>query len=208
MSRNHDASIKDLKMKIGQLSRQVAAFSSSNGGFTGNTVDNPKNERCKVMDTCLRVIIKKDKDHIFKEEALLKHQSLPAKLKDLGKFTISCNIGGMNILHALCDLGSSINVMPLKTVKELKVGEITPSNMSLTLDDLSITQPIAILRDMLVHVVDLVFPIDFVVLDTKGNSRGYVILRRTFLATGKVKIDVEMGGLILKFNKRKVVFKV
>lgn len=28
------------------------------------------------------------------------------------------------------------------------------------------------------------------------------------MATGKAKIDVEMGELILKFNKEKIVFKV
>ncbi|XP_050909923.1 uncharacterized protein LOC127123773 [Lathyrus oleraceus] len=81
-----------------------------------------------------------------------------------------------HILHALCDLGSSINVIPLKKVKELKVGEITPSNMTLTLADSSVTQPIGILRDVLVHVNILVFPVDFAVLDTKGDSGGFVIL--------------------------------
>lgn len=44
MSRNHDAFIKDLKMQIDQLSKQIVALPSSSGGFTGNTVDNPKNE--------------------------------------------------------------------------------------------------------------------------------------------------------------------
>lgn len=44
-------------------------------------------------------------------------QALSPKLNDHCKFTISCNIGEVNILHALCDLRSSINVMPLKIVK-------------------------------------------------------------------------------------------
>lgn len=54
-------------------------------------------------------------------------------------------------------------------VKDLKVGEITPSNMTFTLDDSSVTQPIGILRDVLVHVDRLVFPTDFIVIDTKGD---------------------------------------
>lgn len=52
------------------------------------------------------------------------------------------------------------------------------------------------------------FPVDFVVLDTKGDSRGSLIFRRPFFVTGKANLDVEIGELILKFNKEKVVFKV
>lgn len=150
------------------------------------------------------------KEHVnmIEKDDVVKPQSLPPKLKDPGKFTISCNIGGVNILHALCDLGSSINVMPLKTVKEFKVGEVTSSNMTLTLPDSFVTQPVGILCDALVHVDNLVFPADFVVLDITEDSVGPVILERPLLATGKAKIDVETSELILKFNKDKVVFKV
>ena len=38
---------------------------------------------------------------------------LPQKLKDPGSFTISCTIGSINFDNALCDLGASINLMPL-----------------------------------------------------------------------------------------------
>lgn len=72
-------------------------------------------------------------------------QTLPPKLKDPSKFTIYFYIGGVKIPHALCDLGSSINLMPLKKVKELKVGDITLSNMTLTLADQSVTQPLGII---------------------------------------------------------------
>lgn len=121
-------------------------------------------------------------------------QTLPPKIKDPSKFTISYNIGGVKISHALCDLGSSISVMLLNNVKELKIGEIIPSNMTLTLADSSVTQPLGILRWFS-------FPAYFVVLNEKGDSRGYVILRRPFSAIEKAKIDVETGELFLKFNK-------
>lgn len=67
MCRNQDVSIKNIEMNISQLSRQIAAFPSSSGGFTSNIVDNPKNETCKVVDTNLGVNIRKDKDEIEKE---------------------------------------------------------------------------------------------------------------------------------------------
>lgn len=55
--------------------------------------------------------------NMTEKDDVVKPQSLSPKLKDLGKFTISCNISGVNIPHALCDMGSSINVMPLKSIK-------------------------------------------------------------------------------------------
>lgn len=59
MSRNHDASIKNLETQIGQLSIQIDNFPSSSGGFTGRTVDNPKNETSKVVKTNVEVVTKK-----------------------------------------------------------------------------------------------------------------------------------------------------
>ncbi|XP_050875625.1 uncharacterized protein LOC127079261 [Lathyrus oleraceus] len=169
----------------------------------------------KEMLATLQAFLKGTKEKVVKEQVnmtekdeVVRSQALPPKLKDPSKFIISCNIGEVNIRHALCDLGSSINVMPLKTVKEMKVGEIMLSIMTLTLAASSITQPVNILCDVLVDVEGLVFPTDFLVLDTKGTSGGFVILKRPFLATGKAKIYVETGELILKFNKKKFVFKV
>ena len=38
---------------------------------------------------------------------------LPPKLKDPGNITIPCVIGKFSISRALCDLGASVNIMPL-----------------------------------------------------------------------------------------------
>lgn len=70
MSRNHDVSIKNLEMKISQLSRQVTAFPSSSGGFTSNIVDNPKNESCKTVEIGFGVITKKGEAEIVKEDVI------------------------------------------------------------------------------------------------------------------------------------------
>lgn len=80
--------------------------------------------------------------------------------------------------------------------------------MTLTLDDSSVTHLFDILQDVLVHVDGLVFPTYFLVLDTKGDSGGSVILGRSFLATEKALIDADTGELVLKFNKEKVIFNV
>ena len=78
--------------------------------------------------------------------------------------------------------------------------------MTLTLSDSYVTRSLGIVQDVLVHIDSLTFPTDFVVIDMKNDSEGSVILRRLFLATRKAKIDVEIGELILNFNKENVVF--
>ncbi|GJX86166.1 hypothetical protein Tco_0336940 [Tanacetum coccineum] len=40
-------------------------------------------------------------------------KKLPEKLGDPGKFLIPCDFPGMDVCHALADLGASINLMPL-----------------------------------------------------------------------------------------------
>lgn len=44
MSNNTKAFIKYLEMRVGQLSRQMAAKASASRGFIGNNIDNLKNE--------------------------------------------------------------------------------------------------------------------------------------------------------------------
>ncbi|XP_016185558.1 uncharacterized protein LOC107627219 [Arachis ipaensis] len=46
-------------------------------------------------------------------------KGLPPKLKDPGSFLIPCTIGNMAIDKSLCDLGASINLMPLAMMKKL-----------------------------------------------------------------------------------------
>lgn len=96
--------------------------------------------------------------------------------------------------------------MLFKKFKELEIGEIVPSNTTLTLVDSSVTRLLGIVQYVIVHLDGLIFPTDFLVIDMKNDSEGLVILVRPFLATGKAKIDVETCEFILKFNKDKVVF--
>lgn len=56
MNKNTEASIKKLEMQIGQLSRQMEALASKNGGFVRNTIYNPKNESCKAIELRNKVV--------------------------------------------------------------------------------------------------------------------------------------------------------
>jgi len=48
-------------------------------------------------------------------------KKLPPKLKDPGSFTIPCTIGESHFEKALCDLGASINLMPLFVFRRLGI---------------------------------------------------------------------------------------
>lgn len=95
--------------------------------------------------------------------------------------------------------------MFLNKAKWLNLGEIIPSNITLILADLFVTHPHGVFQDVLVHVDDLVFPVDFVVVDMKGDTGGSIILECPFLVTGKALIDLEIRELSLKFNNEKMV---
>ncbi|XP_022147177.1 uncharacterized protein LOC111016189 [Momordica charantia] len=75
---------------------------------------------------------------------------LPIQCKDPGSFTIPCPIGGKNLGRALCDLGDSINLMPLSVFKELGIGEARPTTVTLQLADRSIKKPEGKIEDVLV----------------------------------------------------------
>ncbi|XP_038696665.1 uncharacterized protein LOC119993559 [Tripterygium wilfordii] len=92
-------------------------------------------------------------------------QKLPIKKKDPGSFTIPYTIGSTEIERALCDLGASINLMPLSIAKLIGLHEISPTTMSLVMADRSVKYPRGIIEDVLVKVDKLVFPVDFVILD-------------------------------------------
>ncbi|KAJ9544781.1 hypothetical protein OSB04_024488 [Centaurea solstitialis] len=64
---------------------------------------------------------------LTKECSALLTDKIPQKLKDPGSFTIPCSIGGKEVGHALCDLGASINLMPLSIFKKLGIGEARPT---------------------------------------------------------------------------------
>ncbi|GJX35833.1 reverse transcriptase domain-containing protein [Tanacetum coccineum] len=135
-------------------------------------------------------------------------KKLPEKLGDPGKFLIPCDFPGMDECLALADLGASINLMPLSVWKKLSLPELTPTCMTLELADRSISRPIGIAEDVYVKVGKFQFPADFVVVDFDADPRVPLILRRSFLKTGRALIDVYEGELTLRVGKEAVTFNL
>ena len=128
----------------------------------------------------------------------------PVKYKDPGSPTISVNIGGTCIDKALLDLGASVNLLPYSVYKQLGLGELKPTNITLSLADRSVKIPKGIVEDVLVKVDKFYYPVDFVVLDTEpiasGPNHVLIILGRPFLATANAIINCRNGVMQLTFG--------
>ena len=92
------------------------------------------------------------------------------KMQDPGSFTIPCTIGNFEFKKALCDSRDSINLMPLSVVKKLSLGELTPTAITLQIEDRTMAQPEGVLEYVLIKVGKFIFPIDFVVVDMEEDT--------------------------------------
>ena len=69
--------------------------------------------------------------NLTEECSAILQRKLLQKLKDPGSFTILCTIGNAIFEKALCDLGASINLMPLSIFRRLGLGEARPTTVTL-----------------------------------------------------------------------------
>ncbi|GKB51780.1 reverse transcriptase domain-containing protein [Tanacetum coccineum] len=146
----------------------------------------PLNENCSVM------LLKK----------------LPKKLGDPSKFLIPCNFSGMDVCHALADLGASINLIPLSIWKKLSLPKLTPTRMTLDLTNRSITHPKGLAEDVYAKVGKFHFPTDFVVVDFEADPRVPLILGKSFLRTGRDLIDVYKEEITLRVDNEAITFNL
>ncbi|RYQ91332.1 hypothetical protein Ahy_B09g097227 [Arachis hypogaea] len=135
-----------------------------------------------------------------KECSALIQPELPTKRKDPGSFHIPCAIGEIMFDKGLCDLGASINLMPLSLMKRLQINELMPTDIVIRLADKTQKQAIGVVENVLVKVGNYFLPIDLVILEIEESHLHPIILGRPFLATARALIDVERGELILRVH--------
>ncbi|KAL6324727.1 hypothetical protein AAG906_017067 [Vitis piasezkii] len=99
---------------------------------------------------------------------------------------------------------SSVNLLPYSVYKQLGLGELKPTSITLSLVDRSVKIPRGIIEDVLVQVDKFYYPVDFVVLDTDpivtGTNYVPIILGRPFLATSNAIINCRNGVMQLAFG--------
>ena len=99
-----------------------------------------------------------------------------------------------------------MNLLPYSVYRELGLGELKSTRVTLELADRSVKVPRGIVEDVLIQVDTVYYPIDFIVLDTQPveseSSKRHipVILGRPFLATANAIIHSKNGLLKLSFG--------
>nr|XP_016446070.1 PREDICTED: uncharacterized protein LOC107771240 [Nicotiana tabacum] len=127
-------------------------------------------------------------------------RKLLQKLKDPGSFTIPVRIGEVDVGHALCDLGASINLMPLSVFSKLGLEAPRPTTDMLKLADRSIFHPEG--------VICYTPYFHFIILDYEDDEQVPIILGRPLLATADAVINVREGKMILRVDYVEAVFNV
>ena len=97
-----------------------------------------------------------------------------------------------------------MNLLSYSVYKQLGLGELKPTNITLSLADRSVKIPKGIVEDVLVKIDKFYYPVDFVVLDTEpiANEPNHVpiILGRPFLATANAIINCRNRVMQLTFG--------
>ncbi|GJV92367.1 zinc finger, CCHC-type containing protein [Tanacetum coccineum] len=178
-------------------------------GAENKSIKTPKNEKT-VEAPGTRVGKKKGKEYKVLPggpvyDAILKKKI--TKKEDIeGNSEIPCSIGDLKHVNTLVDQGSDVNVMPYFTYMKLTDERPTKTDIRLSLASHSYIFPLRISEDVLVEVVEHVYPIDFVILDIKENEKRPFILGTPFLKMAKASIKFDKGTITLRSGKSKVSF--
>ncbi|GJU84861.1 reverse transcriptase domain-containing protein [Tanacetum coccineum] len=106
---------------------------------------------------------------------------VPEKLEDPRKFLIPCALQELDRTNALADSGASINLLPHSIYKQLGLGALKHTRMTLELANRSITHPMGIAEDVVTN-------------------------QRPFLRTAKSLIDLYEEKLTLRVGSDELVF--
>ena len=137
-----------------------------------------------------------DSEDLTRENARSRqlHYTLQIRDADMGK--------------ALCDSRASINLMPLSFAKRISLGELTPTTITLQMEDRTLAHPKGILEDVLIKVENFIFPVYFVVVKIEEDKQVPLLLERPFLATGAALIDVKKWEPSLRVGDEAVHFNL
>ncbi|GJV33166.1 two-component response regulator-like APRR2 isoform X1 [Tanacetum coccineum] len=211
--RNQGASIKELKIQIGQMRKEddkmpLIKLVQATIPFPSRLKENGNDEKVilkelkklKVNSTesaiSLRRLLKEKSRAEEEIKAIIKvhclvilKDALPLKEKDPRSFTLPCSINNMCFDKALTDLGASVNVMPYSTFTNLGLGKLAPTKLIIELADKTVKRPKGIAENVLVGIDKFVFPVDYIVLDMPEDIKIPLIFGRPFLSTSHAKID-------------------
>ncbi|XP_048227840.1 uncharacterized protein LOC125369451 [Ricinus communis] len=229
------SSIQNLGNQITQLATSISKLEAQNSGKLPSKPEiNPKENVSAIFlkngkKIPLRSIPpkgsepskEKEEDHVGlakpKEDEQEKEildtirKNIPEKCKDLGIFSLPCVIGNTKIERAMLDLGTSIDVMPSSIYLDLKLNDLQKTGVVIQLADHSYIHPLGVVEAVLVQVNELIFLVNFYILEMDGNfssKSASILLGRPFMKTAKTKINVDEGTLSIEFDGKIVKFNI
>ncbi|XP_075504610.1 uncharacterized protein LOC142542047 [Primulina tabacum] len=99
---------------------------------------------------------------------------------------------------AICDSGTSVNVMPSSLYEKLGLSRMKPTELILQLADKSVKVPLGFVEEVEVQIDKMMLPADFFVLDMENDKNVLVILGRSFLATARAIVGMKQGRLTME----------
>jgi hypothetical protein len=131
---------------------------------------------------------------------------MPARRGDPRRPVITITIGAYTFKNALCDFGSSVNIMSKVIYKKINGSPLLYTTMCLQLADLSLCHPEGILDNICLGLGRSYVAADFVIVETGGSENAPIILGRPFLATAKAITYSDVSKIIFSINGRKERF--
>ncbi|GKE67062.1 retrotransposon protein, putative, ty3-gypsy subclass, partial [Tanacetum coccineum] len=91
------------------------------------------------------------------------------KIEEPRPFTLPCRLGDSKPFDTLADLRSCVNIIPLYLFKKLNIGLLEETNHIFRLANGTKSYPVAIVKDVEVHIGKLKLLNDFYVIDMKKD---------------------------------------
>ncbi|RVW88287.1 hypothetical protein CK203_038722 [Vitis vinifera] len=169
LNKRMDGMQNDLSQKIDNLQYSISRLTNLNTvQEKGSFAWEKGNQQCIEILEVLRQV----KVNIPLLDMIKQVPTYAKFLKDLCTIKRGLNVNKKAFLteqlveKALLDLGASVNLLPYSVYKQLGLGELKPTSITLSLADRSVKIPRGMIEDVLVQVDNFYYPVDFVVLDT------------------------------------------
>ncbi|XP_021631795.1 uncharacterized protein LOC110629191 [Manihot esculenta] len=131
--------------------------------------DEDEKEPLELFSKIEKKLVGNERTSVGENISIVSQRKLPPKCKDQGMLAISCKIDGMDDKRAMCDLGASINVMPLSIYNSLNI-PLNKTSVIIQLTDKSMVYLKGVLKNILVQVGGLDFLTDFYIFDIKEDK--------------------------------------
>ena len=133
----------------------------------------------------------------------MKHKaSIPIKQEDGWEPIINMEVNDFDF-KALCDLDSSVSIMPRRIYDMLDLPPLEDYYLNVPLDDNAKKKLMGSINDVLIMVNNAYAPVDFYVLDVEWNASCPITLGRPFLRTVGAIIDMKEGTIKYYFPFKK-----